>query len=308
MKRLQEFRVFYNHTIFPELVRMERNRKRLVRLLAFSVVILIVLVIVQIYANVFLLTLFLTIPISFYVVYVGVRIRRFQQRFKPNIIKLILDFLDNEPNYGKLFYDATKQIEQKVFYESGIFGKGFPFYQGEDFISGRIGEMNFELSELDVRRISPVSNQLEVVFRGIFITAIFNEETEGSIIIWPRHKRPFISKAIKDFTWEDAINVDDEILNPEFKKYFTIYATKDTHVVGILSDPMQVALMDYINKSKKDIYLSFVNEKIYAAISSEKDLLEPNILSSNLSFQEMKEFYEDIELALLIIRDFDQTH
>ena len=216
--------------------------------------------------------------------------------------------MDNAPNYGKLSYDSKRKISKEVFEQSGIFGKGYPFYQGEDYISGRIGEMNFELSELDVRRISPVSNQLEEVFRGIFISSVFNEETEGAIIIWPRHKRPFISRAIKDFTWEDAINVDEEILNPEFREYFTIYATEDTHVTGILSDPMQAALMEYIKQSKKDIYISFVNKNIYAGISSEKDLLEPNILSSNLSFQIMKEFYEDIELALLIIRDFDQTH
>ncbi len=287
---------------------MEKHRKRLVRLLIFSVFLLFLLTIVQIYANVFLLTLFLTIPIAFYVGYIAYRIRKFQQRFKPNIIGLILDFLDNAPNYGKLSYDSNKKIEQKVFEESGIFGKGFPFYRGEDFIEGRIGEMNFELSELDVRRISPVSNQLEEVFRGIFITSIFNEETEGAITIWPRRKRPFISRAIKDFTWADAVNVDEEILNPKFKEYFTIYATEDTHVTGILSEPMQEALMEYIQSSKKDIYISFRGKKIYAAISSPKDLLEPNILRSNLSFQEMKEFYEDIELALLIIRDFDQTH
>lgn len=308
MKRLQEFRVFYNHTIFPELVRMERHRKRLVRLLVFSLLLLLIFLIVQIYANVFLLTLFLTIPITFYVGYIGFRIRKFQQVFKPNIIGLILDFLDNAPNYGKLSYDNKKKIEPEVFNKSGIFGKGYPFYRGEDFISGRIGEMNFELSELDVRRISPVSNQLEEVFKGIFISAVFNEETEGSVIIWPRHKKPFISRAIKDFTWKDAVNVDDEILNPQFKKHFTVYATEDTYVVGILSDSMQMALMEYVVQNKKDIYISFVNENIYAGISSQKDLLEPNILSSNLSFQGMKEFYQDIELALLVIRDFDQTH
>ena len=47
MRRIDEFRLFYNHTIQPELVRMERVRKRLLFLLTISAVVLVVFVFIS---------------------------------------------------------------------------------------------------------------------------------------------------------------------------------------------------------------------------------------------------------------------
>ena len=47
-------------------------------------------------------------------------------------------------------------------------------------------------------------------------------------------------------------NVEEEILNAAFREQFVVYATEDTHVVGILSEPMQAAILDYIEKTGKD--------------------------------------------------------
>ena len=168
--------------------------------------------------------------------------------------------------------------------------------------------MDFELCELDVREVSAVSNKLQEIFKGVFLHAVFNEETVGEIILWPRHKRQFLTRSIKAFTWKGGHNADHEILNESFREKFMVYATEDTHVVSILSDAMQEAIVHYIEKNNKDIYIAFLDKQIYAGITSEKDILEPNIFSSNLSFALVKEFYDDIEIALRIVQDFAQTH
>ena len=71
---------------------------------------------------------------------------------------------------------------------------------------------------------------------------------------------------------------------------------------------MQDALARYVEITGKDIYLSFIDRNIFAAISEERDLLEPSIFTSNIHFDLIREFYFDIMLVLKIVEDFDQTH
>ena len=105
MDRLDEFRIYYNHTIHPELMRMELKRKRLLRLLLLSVVLLSVLIIVELYINVLVITLLGGIPIFLYVSWLFYQVQKFRQTFKPNVVKLLLDFLDDRLNYGDFFYN-----------------------------------------------------------------------------------------------------------------------------------------------------------------------------------------------------------
>lgn len=308
MKRLEEFRIYYNHTIHPELVRLERRRIRLLRLLVFSTILLFGLLIIEFYLNILLLTLLTMIPISLYISFLIYRIREFTQVFKPKIMNLILDFIDDGLNYGTLTYDSKGSIPREIFMESMIFNTTAPYYNGEDHIEGKIGEMDFKLCELDVREISPVTNSLKYIFKGVFLHAIFNEETEGTLVIWPRSYRQYLTSSIKEFTWKGGQNVDHEIMNDAFRETFLVYALEDTHVIGILSEPMQEAIVDYIEQTGKEIYMAFVDRNIYAGITEPRDILEPYLFRSNLSFELVREFFEDIHLALSIVEDFDQTH
>ena len=138
--------------------------------------------------------------------------------------------------------------------------------------------------------------------------ATFVEETDGRILVWPREFKQYLSSAIRNFTFQGGMNVDHEIMNDEFRELFMTYALPDTHVVGILSEPMQEALVHYHRLTGKEIYLSFQDEEIYVAITEPRDILEPYILRSNTSFELVREFFEDINLLLKIVEDFDQTH
>ncbi len=308
MKRLEEFRIYYNQTIHPELIRMERRRRRLLRLLLFSALIVIGLIIFEIYLNLLLVTLLLFIPLAVYMFYLVYRIREFVQTFKPNVMNLVLDFIDDGPNRGTLSYQAEGKLSKEQFLDSRIFVSPAPYYQGEDYIAGRVGEMDFELCELDVREVSPVVNRLNFVFKGVFLYAIFPEETEGEIIVWPREYQQYHTRAIREFTWAGAVNVDHEILNERFRQKFLTYATEETHVISILTAPMQEAIVQYMEQTGKEIYVSFLDQEIYIAVTEPKDILEPHILRSNLSFELVREFFEDVSLLLHIVEQFDQTH
>ena len=305
---LAQFRVYYNHTIYPELKRLERLRQRLLLLLVLSSIVLFAISIFEFYLNIWLVTLVLTIPTSGFVIYLGYRIRRFVMTFKPQIMQLVLEFIETLPNITQLEYDPKGGIERSEFMESQLFITSAPIYETEDFIQGKVGEMNFKLCELNVREESKVRNRTNYVFKGVYLHATFTEEAEGTILVWPREFKQYLSKSIRNFTYQGGYNVDHEVMNEEFQEAFITYALEDTHVVGILSEPMQDAIVEYREATGKEIYLSFQDQEIYVAITEPKDILEPFIFQSNTSFELVREFFEDINLLLKIVEDFDQTH
>jgi len=305
---LAQFRVYYNHTIYPELRRMERLRRRLLGLLLAAAFILLGVLIFELLLNIWVVTLILIIPTTLFVFYLGYRIRKFVLTFKPHVMQLILEFMEGLPNISALSYDARGGIGKSEFLESQLFITPAPVYEQEDFIEGKVGEMDFRLCELNVRELSKVRNRTNYVFKGVFMHATFVEETNGRILVWPREFKQYLSSTIRNFTFQGGINVDHEIMNDEFRELFMTYALPDTHVVGILSEPMQEAVVHYHELTGKEIYMSFLDEEIYVAITEPKDILEPYILRSNTSFELVREFFEDINLLLRIVEDFDQTH
>lgn len=309
MERLELFRLYYSHTVAPELLRMERRRLRLVALLFFSIFILGGLAAFQFFVNIWVITLILLIPHVVYIGYLVREIDRFRKRFKPNVVELLLDFIDNGPNFDSnypLEYDASGGLSKQLFQTSGIFATDAPYYKAEDTIRGRIGEIEFELCEMDVRENAAMRADLDEVFKGVFLHACFKAEIRGSMRIWPRARRQFLTKAIKNFTFSGGKNVDSEILNADFNQLFMTYATANTHVAGILPETMQQAIVRYYQQTGRLLYFSFQDQDFFVAITQPKDLLEPYILRSNLSFDLILEFMDDITSILQLVHDFDE--
>lgn len=308
IKRLQKFRVFYNTTIYPELQRMERRRRRLIRLFILSGLFIASLIVFEIYLGILVVTLALSIPVVIYVAYLVQRMRQFRQNFKPRVMQHILDFLTEEPNILNLDYEANQGISKEEFLSSKIFYTPAQYYVAEDYISGMVGEMPFRMCELFVRETSKVRSRLDYVFKGVFLHATFPEEASGEIVIWPRELRQYYTRSIREFNWQGGDNVDHEVMNPRFREAFITYALEDTHVAGTLSEPMQDAIVAYRHETGKEIFLSFLDREIFVGITEPKDIFEPYIFRSNARFELVREFFEDIDILLRIVEDFDQTH
>lgn len=266
------------------------------------------LVIVLLVMQTTLFAFFLVMPFGFYISYLLYRIQQFRLKFKPNVVNLILDFVDDSVNYGTLKYEGKKKIEKSVFLASQIFKTPAPEYQGEDYISGKIGELDFELSELSVREYSKVRSRLNYVFRGIFLHAAFNREMEGDILILPRKFKQYLSKTIRSFDLRGGKAVEFGSFSPAFEQQFMVYATYDADIGGTLSEEMQETILEFHQKTEKEIYVSFIKNEIYIAITEPKDILEPYIFRSNVSFELIYEFFEEIYLLMSIVEDFDNSH
>jgi Protein of unknown function (DUF3137) len=304
MQSLQDFRVFYNQSIYPELMHLERRRRRLVRLLTFSVLVFLGVFFLAMFLDVLVLSLLLLLLIGFWMAQLALQTQIFFKEFKPRIIGSVLDFVDNEVNYTNFKYVTDKFIPKSTVLNSHIFLK-VDDYTGEDYISGQIREMPFEMSELTIHEFSPVRNRLNYVFKGVFFVGDFQRpKMTGKILLLPDAYRKYLSRSERAFNLLGGKRVQKNLL-PEFEAIFDTYATPDARIKTVLSVDMQRALLAYKERTKKEIYVSIIEDKIYLAVSQEKDLMEPNLFYSNVSFEVIREFYEDIQLLLSIVKDID---
>lgn len=308
MQRLAEFRIYYNHTIHPELLRMEKKRRNLLALLVGSVFLLTAIFLIEMYIDIPVLSLFMLAPIGFYIAYLVYRIQKFRSTFKPYVVNLILDFIDDGLNFGTLTYDHKGLIPKKKFIASRIFSTPAPEYRGEDLIEGKIGELDFKMCELSVKEFSRVRNRLNYVFKGVFLHATFKKPMRGTIIILPKEFKQYLSRSIKAYIRFGARMVEEGYLSDRFEAAFMAYATPDASTQSLLSEEMQEAITDYREQTGKEIYVSFINNEIYIGVTEPKDILEPYIFSSNVSFELVREFFEDLQLLVSIVQDFDANH
>ena len=93
-----------------------------------------------------------------------------------------------------------------------------------------------------------------------------------------------------------------------FSDEFVVYKTQNANIKGFLSSDMQRAILKYKENEGKEVYISFIANDIYIAVSQDKDLLEPVLWQSNVSFELIKEFYEDLTLLLSIVLDIDANN
>lgn len=319
-QRMDAFRVYYNAVIYPELLLLEKKRLRLVWLMAVMLLTFLIVGLLTLQAHIPALSLFLWIPVILYATILGYQIRKFVENFKPRIVDLILEFIeagerlkpipekykDTKGLERKFHYDFDEKISQRIFDKSGIFREPYSYYKGEDYISGMIGNVTFEMSELDVRKLSMVKSGFEQVFRGIFFHANFHTDTHSFILIIPRESKQFLMRTIKGITHRQGYEVNIDF--PEFEEEFVIYSDNEIRNQQLLSAEVYQSILNYKIRTNKDILVAFDHKDIYIAVSESKDILEPRILRSNVSYKIVHEFFEDLMLVISIVEDFDLHH
>jgi uncharacterized membrane protein len=304
-----DFRLFYNQNIHPELLHLEHRRRRLLRLILLTIVLLGVVAAVQLFIGVFLVTLLLFIPVGIWMAYLSFQIREFYRQFKPRIVGLLLDFIDNDVNFSFEGYVPEGCVAPDQFLESRIFTSADD-YKGEDLILGQVRETPFEMSELTVKEFSMVRNRLDYVFRGVFLIGDFRRwDMRGGVLILPDAYRKYLNHSEKSFHLMGGRRVRNNLL-PEFEAFFDTYATPDTRIQDVISVELQRAVLDFRQRfqeqnRQKEIYLSIIGDKIYIALTQDRNLLEPSIWQNNARFELIREQYEDLQMLLDVVKAVD---
>ncbi|MEM9888472.1 MAG: DUF3137 domain-containing protein [Bacteroidota bacterium] len=264
MRRLEEFRIYYNHTIHPELVRMELGRKRLIRLLFLSLTLIFAVILIELYIDIIIITLIGVIPIFLYISWLLYQIRKFRLTFKPNVVNLLMDFMDDRLNYGELKYDPKKFIPKEHFLNSQIFGRSAEYYLGEDQITGSVGNLEFELCEIRVQDKSKVDGRLKEVFKGLFLHTQLEEEIQGKLLILPRWRLQFLDRSIQQILKEGGKNISDHLIDAPYQDLFNTYAYDPTkQLIGTPPQSFsQYLIPAAFQKKLSDYHKNYVESKI----------------------------------------------
>lgn len=316
MHTAEELRKFYDTDLMPPLTELETVRKSVLkRIIKYSIITIVTVVILG-----FVLSLVTTniqtpliiiavigIGIIYYIYYTG--IKNYTSSFKDSIIQKLIHFIDTNLNYSK-----DKCISQSVYMSSRIFPKMPDRYSGDDYVSGKLGQTEVEFSELHTEYKTETTDSRgnrqtswHRIFKGLFFIADFNKNFNTSVVVLPDTAEKYFGKLLGSMfqSWNITRDKLIKLEDPEFEKYFVVYSNDQIEARYILSTSLMKRIVDFKKKSGKDIHISFVNSKIFVAISYNENLFEPRVFSTLLNFEPIQKYYNDLSLAIGLVEELN---
>lgn len=243
-------------------------------------------------------TLFLTVVMK--------RVANYKKSFKDNIVKgslsEVFSELSYEPNQGISAEEVelSELVELKDLYESN------------DLIAARYGKVKFKQADIVIRDKSKVvgekgtAHEVETTcFTGRFLVFDFLKPTEAPVKVMGKNFNPegnskgaigTLKNKVMHNKNKNQVSMESEMFNNNFnvfcddaKSAFYILTPQIIEGITMLSDQYQ-----------GKIALCFREEKMFVAISSKKDSLEPKLLSNRTIEKEKESVLKDIK----VITDF----
>lgn len=326
LKTLDQFRTFFDAELSRDLMEMENIRLelagRVVKLnktFGFTLIALALFTAFSI-AGAFYLAewlFFFSVPTIF--VIVGFLIawairytkmtKNYAPEFKQKVISRIIRFID--PN---LQYEPEKMVGPEEYQASGLFRSRPDRYKGDDLVHGTLGGTAVRFSELHTQykretRDSKGNRKVEyhTIFKGLFFIAEFNKNFKGETYVLPDLAQKAFGNVVGNLfqSWNKGRGQLVRMEDPEFEKNFVVYGTNQIEPRYILSTSLMDRINRFKNRVNRELYLSFINNRVYVAISYYKDLFEPRLFKSLLDFNVTQAYYEDLMLAAGIVEELN---
>ncbi len=302
MKTLEELKQYYNTTLLSELRVLEEARKKALNKIILSATITIPLIILLTFVFKHPFPVILGIMGMFAVIRIFTR--EYVSKFKVGIIEKIVTCVDDNLKYSK-----SGCIPQNTFTISKLFKYRVDRYMGDDYVKGRLGKTEVEFSEIHaqyVTRDSKGRSSYHTIFKGLFFVAGFNKEFKGVTIVLPDVAEKMIGGLGAMFqSWNKSRGQLVKLEDPEFEKMFVVYGEDQIEARYILSTSLMKRIADFKKKTKRQIHLSFIRSNIFVAISYQRNLFEPRVFRTLLSFVPIQQYFEDLQLAVGIVKDLN---
>ena len=310
MKTLEQLKEFYDSDLRADIEALEEKRKKVLQKIylvgSFLLCGIFVGAILQMKSpevgiGVIVASVIITVAIGYFIT-IGSG-RGYVHEFKVYIIAKIVNFID-----GNLSYNPMKHIPKSTFMLSQIFKTKPNQYDGDDYVSGKIGQTKLEFCELDAEYESGSgkNRHTTTVFKGLFFIGDFNKHFASQTVVLPDKTEKFLGKLAQslqsfNFARDKLVKMDD----PEFEKYFVVYSDDQVDARYVLSTSLMKRIVDFKKKTGMDVHLSFVGSMVFVAISYNKNLFEPRIFRTLLDFEPIREYHEDLALAVGIVEDLN---
>jgi hypothetical protein len=305
MKNLNEFKLFVRDNLFEDIKNLEIQRKEVLKKIITAIIIAILLGIFVLYISkgvffefVFFIGIFLVVSLTVFFS------KTYRSDFKDMVIQKIINFVND-----KLIYDKNFYIDREEFAKSNIFSIAYPNnYSGDDFVSGQIGDTKIKFSEINARHTTGTGKNRRTrrIFKGILFVADFNKNFKTKTIVLPDFAEKifgFIGSKLQSMNKSKGqlIKLEDQ----EFEKHFVVYGEDQVESRYVLSISLMRRILDFKNKTKKSISISFIDNKIFIAIPYKKNLFEPKVFKTLYDFKPLQDYFDDLILFNSIVDDLN---
>lgn len=234
-----------------------------------------------------------------------IKFGKYKTEFKLKVIPAIVKAIS-----PGLRYSHNSHISRGEFINSEIFKQRVDRFSGEDYFQGTIGQTEVEFSELHAQEKHTTTDSkgrtkttYVTFFKGLFMIADFHKDFKGSTIVLPDTAEKtfggWLGKKLQSWniSREDLVYLED----PEFEKEFVVYGSDQVEARYILSTSLMRRILELKHQFKCPIYLSFLRSKVYIAIYSNKNMLEPSLSKSLLDQGAIQKFFDEINLCVDIV-------
>jgi len=310
VKTLEDLREFYNATLLANLKTLEQERQKIARKVIYLLVAIVCVVGVCFFLwigdfNTNIAVIF--VPLVLCLIIGGFLCkfltRGYVAKFKSLVIERIVHFIDEN-----LSYAANDCIDKSTFMLSKIFTTKPNRYKGDDLVSGKVGATKIRFSEIHAEHESGSGKNRRryTVFKGLFFIGDFNKDFTTQTVVLPDTAEKLFGylgqklQSLNIFRGQ-LIKLDD----PEFEKHFVVYGNDQIQARYILSTSLMERIVEFKKKTGRKIYLSFVGSMVFVAVSYTKKLFEPRLFRTLLDFGPIREYFEDLQLAIGIVDDLN---
>ena len=311
MSNYKDFKDFYEKQLLSDLKLLDKDRKKVDRRVILIVITTLVIILIE---GKFIpsdisswkgIILFVTGLAGF--ILISLSSKKYRLDFKKKIIAKITGFVDES-----LTYMPEGSVSRAEFLKSAIFQHSCDSYKGEDHIQGKIEKTAIEFSEV-VAKYKTTSGtgskrkeHYTTYFKGIFFVADFNKHFKTYTLVLPDTAEKLFGKfgqklQSMTLTRGELIKLED----PEFEKEFCVYGNDQVESRYILSTALMRRILEFKKKWGTKIYLSFVDSKVYIAISLKKNLFETRLFKTIVDYSFIEENVKYLLLLISIVEDLN---
>ena len=311
----KDFDIFYEQQLQPVLDDLEKIRKeiysKIIRYALYSIVFYILGFYFSSlvdkdhswYVVLAFFTFFIAIALPGYNISIGLgRFKKVKHTYKNKVLIKLLLFL-----YDNVEFLSRQKFSRKVMNNSGILDNTlsheFDVVEGEDYVKCIIGNTTIQFAEMYVFRSDYIFSK--VLFQGIFISAKFNKLLKHKTLVFSRrkltNKRKFRLKLQSFFNDGHIIILE----NNKFNELFVVYGEDEIETRYVLSSSLMEKLIAYQEKLNKDIAFSFVENRMYAAIYTNKNHFEPSISKPLNDKAQIVQHFELYKMLTDMVLDLD---
>ncbi len=311
MGSYNNFREFYEKELLPDLEIFDLQRKKSNR----NVITILSITATLIAGEVLLIptaseSLKVIIPIITAVtgiILTGIFSKNFRREYKSKIISRITNFVEEG-----LVYSPEGSVTQAEFEKSKIFLVTCDRFRGEDHFKGKLGKTDIEFSEIHAEERhttgtgSDSREEYITIFRGLFIIADFNKHFRTHTVVLPDTAERMFGKFGQ--TLQSISPGRGELIrleDPEFEKEFCVYGDDQVEARYILTPSLMERIISFKRKWNTRVYLSFLDSKVYIAISMNKNLFEPRLFKPVADYSFMEDNLRFLTLLSEVVTDLN---